>query len=92
MLSGGRSSALAMMRSEQHQCVRFDAGNSFAFSIAAMASAKCPLCVICAVLGSCPDVGFYLNSDRGGYLPKRLRRGRSRFRKKSGETALQQSL
>jgi hypothetical protein len=29
-----------MMRSEQHQCVRFDAGNSFACSIAAMASAK----------------------------------------------------
>jgi hypothetical protein len=40
MLSGGRSSALAMMRSEQHQCVRLDAGNSFACSIAAMASAK----------------------------------------------------
>jgi hypothetical protein len=40
MLSGGRSRALAIMRSEQHQCVRFDAGNSFACSIAVMASAK----------------------------------------------------
>jgi hypothetical protein len=40
MLSGGRSRAFAIIRSEQHQCVRLDAGNSFARSIAAMASAN----------------------------------------------------
>jgi hypothetical protein len=40
MLSGGRPMALAIMRSEQHQCVRLAAGNSFACSMAAMASAK----------------------------------------------------
>jgi hypothetical protein len=40
MLAAGRSRALAIIRNEQHQCVRFGAGNSFACSIAAMASAK----------------------------------------------------
>jgi hypothetical protein len=45
LLSNGRSSALAMLRSEQHQCVRFDGGNSLACSIATMASPPTKLSV-----------------------------------------------
>ena len=40
MLSAGRPSASAILRSEQAQCVRFEADNSLLRSIAAIASAN----------------------------------------------------